>query len=147
MIVFRMHPIAADPFGTTGSFLTAGRWHVAGSRVIYTAQYASLAVLETVIHAGRRKIPERAITRVHISDEVAIEQAPWMDMPDSQVFGALWLRELRSAALRVPSVAVSRMESNFVLNPGHPDFAMIQHDRPERFVFDPRLFDASAEVS
>jgi RES domain-containing protein len=146
MIVFRMHPIGADVFGTTGSFLNAGRWHKAGSRVIYAAQYASLAVLEMLIHSGRRKIPQRAITRVHIPDEVAIEQATWMDIPDSQVFGSIWLREMRTAVLRVPSVAVNRMESNFVLNPSHPEFSRIQHDRPETFVFDPRLFDASHAV-
>jgi RES domain-containing protein len=147
MIVFRMHPIAADVFDTAGSFHNAGRWHTAGSRVVYAAQHASLAVLETLIHAGRRKIPQRAITRIHIPDEVAIEQAPWMDMPDSQVFGGVWLSEMRTAVLRVPSVAVNGMESNFVLNPSHPEFARIQSDRPETFFFDPRLFDATAEVS
>jgi RES domain-containing protein len=147
MIVFRMHPIAANAFGTTGSFFNAGRWHHAGSRVIYAAQHVSLAVLETLIHSSRRKIPQRAITRLRIPDEVAIEQAPWMDLPGSQVFGAIWLREMRTAVLRVPSVAVSRMESNFVLNPSHPEFARIERDRPETFVFDPRVFDASSEVS
>jgi RES domain-containing protein len=147
MIVFRMHSIIADAFDTTGSFLNAGRWHKAGSHVIYAAQHASLAVLETLIHSGRRKIPQKAITRIQIPDRVAIEQAPWTDLPDSQVFGALWLREMRTAVLCVPSVAVNRMESNFVLNPSHPDFARIQRDKPEFFEFDSRLFDASAELS
>ncbi|MGD0345572.1 MAG: RES domain-containing protein [Terracidiphilus sp.] len=142
-----MHPFAVDSFDTAGSYFYAGRWHTAGSRVIYAAQYASLAALETLIHSGRRKIPQRAITRIHIPDAIAIEQAPWMDLPDSQIFGARWLRELRTAVLRVPSVAVNRMESNFVLNPSHPEFTQIQRDRPATFVFDPRLFDASAEIS
>ena len=144
MMVFRMHPIAAHVFDTAGSFFNSGRWHKAGAHVIYAAEHASLAVLETLIHAGRRKIPQRAITRLHIPDEVAIEPALWMDMPDSQVFGAIWLREMRTAVLRVPSVAVNRMESNFVLNPNHAEFARIRHDRPETFIFDPRLFDPTA---
>jgi len=146
MIVFRMHPIAADTFDTAGSFFRAGRWHKAGSRVIYAAEHASLALLETLIHSGRRKIPQRAITRIQIPDEVSVEQAPWMDLPDSQNFGARWLREMRTAVLRVPSVAVNRMESNFVLNPSHLEFARIQQDRPQIFDFDSRLFDASAEI-
>jgi RES domain-containing protein len=144
MIVFRMHPIAADTFDTAGSFFNEGRWHKAGSHVIYAAQHASLAVLEILIHAGRRKIPLRAITRIYIPDEIAVEQAPWMDLPLSQVFGAIWLREMRTAVLRVPSVAVNRMESNFVLNPNHAEFARIRHDKPETFIFDPRLFDPTA---
>jgi len=32
------------------------------------------------------------------------------------------------------------MESNFVLNPAHPDFSQIGHDRAEDFVFNPRFF-------
>jgi hypothetical protein len=41
-------------------------------------------------------------------------------------------------------VAVNRMESNFVLNPGHPEFVQIRHEGPAIFVFDARLFDATA---
>ncbi len=63
-----------------------------------------------------------------------------MKIQDSQTFGDTWVSEARSAVLRVPSIAVNRMESNFVFNPGHPDFARIQAYSPERFVFDPRLF-------
>jgi RES domain-containing protein len=142
-----MHPITADVFNTAGSFFNAGRWHKVGAHVIYAAEHASLAALETLIHSGRRKIPQRAITRIHISNEIAIERAPWMDFPDSQNFGAIWLSEMRTAVLQVPSVAVNRMESNFVLNPSHPNFARIRRDKPEIFIFDSRLFDSAAEVS
>jgi len=144
MVVFRMHPIESDAFDTTGSFFNAGRWHPAGSHVVYAAEHASLAALETLIHSGRRKVPPRAITRIQIPDEVSIEETAWMEMPNSQLFGGNWLREMRAAVLRVPSIAVNRMESNFVLNPSHPDFVQIRHDRAERFVFDARFFDAAA---
>jgi RES domain-containing protein len=142
MIVFRMHGISHAVFDSMGSFLQPGRWHSQGTRVVYTAEHASLAALETLIHAGGRKIPPRVITMVHLPDNLSIESAPWMEMPASQAFGDAWAREARTAVLRVPSVAVNRMESNFVLNPGHPDFQRIHHDRPERFLFDPRLFVA-----
>ena len=140
MVVFRMHGVALDAFDTVGSFLQPGRWHLAGAHVIYAAQHASLAVLETLIHAGGRKMPLRAITRIHIPDDLSVESAPWISMPDSQVFGDGWLREARTAVLRVPSIAVNRMESNFVLNPRHEEFSRIRSDRPEEFVFDPRFF-------
>jgi len=140
MIVFRMHGVAYSVFDTTGSFLLAGRWHSAGTRVIYAAEHASLAVLETLIHAGGRKLPPRAMTRIDIPDTVRIESAAWMEMPESQRFGDEWVKEARTAVLRVPSIAVNRMESNFVLNPRHPEFPVIPHGGPERFVFDPRFF-------
>ena len=144
MIVFRMHGVSRDVFDSTGAFLQPGRWHPRGTRVIYAAEHASLAVLENLIHAGGRKLPPRALTRIEIPGNLAIESASWMDMPDSQQFGERWVTEARSAVLRVPSIAVNRMESNFVLNPRHPDFARIKHADPEQFIFDPRFFALAA---
>jgi RES domain-containing protein len=144
MIVFRMHGVSRDAFDSTGSFLYPGRWHPQGTHVIYTAEHASLAVLETLIHAGGRKIPPRVLTRIEIPDNLSIESASWMEMPASQQFGEQWVKEARSAVLRVPSIAVNRMESNFVLNPRHPDFARLQHAAPEPFLFDPRFFALAA---
>jgi RES domain-containing protein len=111
--------------------------------VNYAAEHVSLAVLETLIHSGRRGMPERAITQIDIPDDISMEQAPWMEMPDSQQYGSAWLKEMRTAVLRVPSIAVHRMESNFVLNPRHAEFIRVQHLKPERFAFDRRLFDAA----
>lgn len=135
-----MHDPSHPVLDTTGAFLFDGRWHSRGTRVVYTAEHASLAVLETLIHAGGGRIPRRAMTRIHIPDDLRVETADWMEMPQSQRFGDRWAVEGRSAVLRVPSIAVNRMESNFVLNPGHRDFSRIRHDEPEKFVFDPRFF-------
>ncbi len=127
-------------FDTTGAFHQAGRWHSAGTRVVYAAEHASLAVLETLIHAGGRKIPPRSMTRIHIPDYLEIESQSWMEMPVSQAFGDAWVKEARSAVLRVPSIAVNRMESNLVINPAHRDFDRLKRDAAEEFVFSPRFF-------
>ena len=140
MDIFRMHGVRYDAFDTTGAFLHPGRWHKVGTRVIYAAQHVSLAVLETLIHAGGRKLPPRSLTRIRIPDQLAIEDANWMEMPASQDWGDAWARERRSAVLRVPSIAVNKRESNFVLNPLHPDFANIARDPAEDFLFSPRFF-------
>jgi RES domain-containing protein len=134
-----MHSSSHTVFDTAGTFLHAGRWHSAGTRIVYAAQHISLAALETLIHAGGRKIPPRVITQIDIPELLAIESAPWMDIPASQSFGDAWAKELRSAVLRVPSIAVNQMESNFVLNPNHPDFSKITHTKPQSFAFDPRF--------
>jgi RES domain-containing protein len=140
MIIFRMHGISQAAFDSSGAFFQPGRWHSAGTRVVYAAEHASLAVLETLIHAGGQKIPPRAISRIHLPDDLSIESTTWMEMPASQAFGDAWVREARTAVLRVPSIAVNRMESNFVLNPGHEEFPRIQLGKPEQFVCDPRFF-------
>lgn len=123
-----------------GAILQPGRWHSQGTAVVYAAEHASLAVLEALIHAGGRKLPPRAITRIDLPDDLLIETAPWMEMPASQSYGDVWRREMRSAALRVPSIAVNGRESNFVFNPAHRDFALIHASAPEEFVFNPRFF-------
>jgi RES domain-containing protein len=143
MIVFRMHGVHHATFDTTGAFLYGGRWHSRGNRLVYAAEHASLAVLETFIHAGGRKIPARAMARIQIPDGVSVESATWIEMPDSQAFGDRWVREGRSAVLRVPSAAMNRMESNFVFNPTHRDFAQILIEESAEFVFDPRFFLAT----
>ena len=139
MFVFRMHGADHEVFDTTGALLYPARWHSAGTRVVYASEYASLAVLETLIHAGGRMMPPRMLTRIHIPDDLVIESIAWKEMPDSQSFGDAWVREARTAVLRVPSIAINKLESNFVFNPAHRGFARIEHDPPEKFVFDPRF--------
>jgi len=140
MIVFRMHGKAHQAFDTMGAFLYEGRWHSPGTRVVYAAEHASLAVLETLIHAGGQRIPPRWMARIQIPDGLLVESASWLDMPQSQAFGDRWAAEGRSAVLRVPSAAVNPMESNFVLNPRHAEFAQVELVESEEFVFDPRFF-------
>jgi RES domain-containing protein len=141
MFVFRMHHPRFATFDTTGSALYGGRWHSRGMHVVYTAEHASLAVLETVIHASGDEVPRRSITRIHIPDGLEIEAAPWIEFPLSQDYGDQWVAETRSAVLRVLSVVVNRMESNLVLNPRHPDFSRIEHEAAKPFPFDPRFFN------
>lgn len=139
MFVFRMHGASHSVFDTAGASMREGRWHSAGTRVVYAAEHASLAVLETLIHAGGKKLPPRFLTRISIPDDLPTETAPWMDIPQSQTFGDVWVKELRSAVLRVPSIAVNKMESNYVLNPKHSDFSRVTHKTPLPFAFDPRF--------
>lgn len=45
---------------------------------------------------------------------------------------------MSSAVLAVPSVIIPQ-ETNYLLNPQHPDFKKIKIGKPEDFGFDPRL--------
>jgi RES domain-containing protein len=139
MFVYRMHRPSSHAFDTTGAYLHEGRWHSAGTRLIYAAQHASLAVLESLVNAAGRKLSPRLITRIFFPDGCAVEQAAWLDKPDSRRFGDAWVVERRTAILAVPSVVVNKMELNFLLNPAHPEFARFTCDPPEEFVFDPRF--------
>jgi RES domain-containing protein len=141
MIVYRMHRIGSDVFDTTGAFVFPGRWHLAGIRLVYAAEHASLAALETLIHAGQRAVPNKTMTEIQVPEDISIESSAWMEIGQSQTFGSDWLRSGRSAVLKVPGKAVNMMESNFLINPGHLDSARIRAGRTRDFAFDTRFFE------
>jgi RES domain-containing protein len=59
--------------------------------------------------------------------------------PSTKDVGDRWVREARSAVLRLPSVII-QPEPNYLLNPNHPGFRNIRIGKPVPFAFDPRLF-------
>lgn len=139
MRIYRMHRPKHDVFDTTGAFLNEGRWHSIGTRLIYTAQFVSLTVLETLVNSEERKLKPRLITSINLPDSCRIEYAEWLDKPMSRQFGDDWIREGRSAVLAVPSVVVNKLELNFLLNPAHPGFAEITPEESLEFIFDSRF--------
>jgi RES domain-containing protein len=137
-----------DAFSGEGAFLYAGRWHSAGTRIVYTAESASLATLEILVHL-RRKTQPPAYSFIQCSfDEalvrtVNVEQLPpdWfasISPPSLRAFGDEWARNRVSPVLKVPS-AITRIEFNYLLNPEHPDFASISMGQPRPFRLDLRL--------
>ena len=59
--------------------------------------------------------------------------------PDStRRLGDAWVREARSAVLAVPSIIIPD-ETNYTLNPAHPDFKKVRIGKPVSFAFDARL--------
>jgi RES domain-containing protein len=132
----------------TGAALNGGRWNSRGNAVIYAAECYSLSLLETLVHAGFRKVPGgRHYARILIPDSVTVESLdplsnPGWDAEDnivSRAFGDLWLREKRSVVLRVPSAATKGPEWNILINPTHPQFSLITADPAQAVYWDTRL--------
>lgn len=139
---------AAESFSGEGSRLFGGRWSEVGTTVAYSSESRSLATLEVLANA-RDAAALFALPWSMIGAEIPLElierparvPSNWRDMPyppETQRFGTTWVREARSAALRVPSTVVLG-EFNYLLNPAHPDFARITLHPPEPFDFDARL--------
>jgi RES domain-containing protein len=137
---------ASTAFDGEGAKLNGGRWNSAGVRVVYVSFSKSLAALETLVHL---KLPvtskylaipvefDNALVEVFLPKNLPtgwnIEPPP----PVTQEIGDRWVKEHRSAILALPSV-ITR-ESNYLINPAHPDFKRISIGSPEPFTFDPRL--------
>lgn len=139
-----------DKFSGFGAYLTSGRWHHRGYRVVYTSEVASLAALEYLIHIKPDTIPtDISLLKVEIPDDISIEHqdSPVTLNPDwrkiylpleLQNFGTQWLLECRTAILAVPSVIIQH-EYNYLLNPAHPEISKVRVVSEEPFSYDPRL--------
>jgi len=99
------------------------------------------------VRGSGRLPPHQHVVTISIPRGVSYEifSAPalpgWDTMPAtvSKSHGELWCRERRSAILLVPSV-VARVDRNVLINPAHPDFAMIEASLHEPVFWDRRLF-------
>ena len=117
-------------------------------RVVYASSSVALAVLEALAYRKARKpLTPRHLYRVDLDENQVtwLEPKPlpedWMAYPhaeSTQAIGDGWVNSGETIALAVPSV-LAPQESNIVLNPAHPDFALLQIEGPEVFPFNPRL--------
>lgn len=104
--------------------------------MVYTAQSAALAALEMLVHLGKGSIlsayvlipcsfPEALVTHVDrgpLPMNWRSHRAP----PQLQLLGNEWLKRVTSAVLEVPGVIIEA-ESNYLLNPVHADFELVNH--------------------
>lgn len=138
---------ASSAFDGEGAWRFGGRWNSPGTRVVYTSATVALAALESLVHLN----PPVAFKYVAIPvdfDQTLVEVVPHADLPadwtgqppppSTMGVGDLWVKQARSVVLDLPSVIV-QSESNYLLNPQHPDFKKLTFGKPERFSFDPRL--------
>jgi RES domain-containing protein len=139
---------APNAFDGHGARSAGGRWNSPGVAMVYTAQSAALAALEILVHVNSGPllssyvlIPCAFDTRLILQLDRTHLPARWREhpaVPPLQLLGDAWIKNALSAVMAVPS-AVIAMESNYLLNPAHPDFGAIEIGAPQPFDFDARL--------
>jgi len=139
---------AKTAFSGEGARLYGGRWNSPGVPMVYVSQSQALAVLEVLVHLDTPALlAQYVFLEADIDDSLVIvlERSTlprnWKADPVPgavQVIGDRWVSSGRSAVLRVPSVLVPE-ESNFLINPRHPDFTKIAVSRPHAYRFDSRF--------
>jgi RES domain-containing protein len=120
---------------------------------VYTAAHLSLAVLEVLVHVSAEEdLPADLVAiSADLPDDLAIEHVGIEELPENwrrtpappmlAERGTARLTATRTAVLAVPSVVIPG-ETNYILNPAHPDFRRVVVHRAERFDLDPRLAGA-----
>jgi RES domain-containing protein len=137
---------ARTAFSGKGASDYGGRWNSPGIPVIYLSQSQALAALEMLVHLDSAELLQKYVLIEAGFDSSLVEELDWARLPrnwraassDLRVLGDAWLAARTSAVLRVPSALVPS-ETNYLVNPRHPDFPQIEIGKPLDFGFDPRL--------
>lgn len=138
---------AATAFSGEGASEYGGRWNLPGTRVAYTSESQSLAALELLVHLNPPYFFRYKAIRIEFDESLA-EELPEKELPPdwtaeppsllTQRLGSQWAEGSRSAVLAVPSIIIPE-ETNYLVNPLHPDFSRIKIGKARDFVFDRRL--------
>jgi RES domain-containing protein len=138
------------PLDGEGAYQFGGRWSGPGTRLAYTAEHLSLAIIEYYIHIDPGDSPpDLVVVSADIPDRVSrtrvvLSRLPsdWRRSPappELAAVGDSFVADRKTAVLIVPSV-LAPSESNWLINPQHPQFPHIRVHRPEDFHYDARFF-------
>jgi RES domain-containing protein len=141
---------AKSPFDGEGAYRYGGRWSSPGTRLAYASEHLSLAMIEYFVHLDRDDPPpDLVVAAADVPDDVSRVNvslgslpATWRQTPapvELTSIGDRFARRRREAILVVPS-ALAPDESNWLLNPDHPDFRRVRIHPPEPFAYDARFF-------
>lgn len=132
-----------------GAEKSGGRWNLRGTPLLYASGSRALACLETLVHLGNSlplnrylveiTVPAAALRAADTFD--AQSHVGWDADPAGKVsldWGTAWAHSRRSLLAWVPSVVVPE-EWNLLINPLHPDMAVLTATKVRRWLYDPRL--------
>jgi len=133
-----------------GASLSGNRWNSKGTEIIYCASSRALAMAEVAVHLNLALIPnDYLMIEINIPDSIDIEQIEITKLPPgwdlfphilpTQKIGDDFINENKYCVIKVPS-AVVKGDVNFLINPYHKDFKLIEINNSYSFPFDKRLF-------
>jgi RES domain-containing protein len=130
-----------------GGLKYSGRWHTSGHAIVYFADSLAAAMLEMLVHleVQEDEIPLGYLAlRVTVPNDLTVatlsaHTSDWQEnIAATRKVGDAWLKGNVTALARVPS-AVLQDTTNFLLNPGHPNAALLTLQSKNPLRFDPRL--------
>ncbi len=150
MEVFRLSKsLYANDLTGFGAKKYGARWNPKGVAVNYAASSRALATLEFLVHmTDFEAIPKLRMLTIEIPGTPKITKIAESSLPPDwkhyeppaalAEMGRQWASSRESLVLAVPSVVIPS-ESNFLINPEHPDFQGVRITFSEDFYFDERL--------
>ncbi len=141
---------ARTPFDGEGAYRYGGRWSSPGTRLSYTSEHQSLAMLEYFVHLDADDTPGDLVLAVaEVPDDLPRERIEASSLPlnwrasaaPSQLarLGDEFAQRGENCLLLVPSVLAPN-ENNWLINPAHTGFKRIVVRAVEPLSYDPRMF-------
>jgi len=134
-----------------GASMTDGfRWNSQHTRIVYTSESRSLAMLEIAVHLNiQEDLPnDRYLLEIEIPDNIQILEVMLEDLPENwdakpptletQTIGDDFVYGNDAAVLKVPSAIIPE-EFNYLINPNHKDAKRIKVLNERKLKFDERL--------
>jgi RES domain-containing protein len=136
-----------------GGLKTSGRWHEKGRHVVYAADHPSSALLEVMVHLeiDFEDLPTTyQLLEIDVPNDVACETVSLADLEkisqgwkdDPKITRGLllpWFEQQRTAVVAVPS-AIMPVNTNYIINPKHPEAQRLTVVQAARYPHDMRLF-------
>ncbi|MEP6595802.1 MAG: RES family NAD+ phosphorylase [Ginsengibacter sp.] len=147
MIVFRIsNELYKEDISGNGAAINGSRWNSKGTRMLYTGEYISLVILESLVHLRTIDIPEKQyLLQIELPDSnfSEIKQSKIKDnwqqhLNYTQWMGDQFVKANQLLILKVPSAIVSQ-EHNFLVNPLHGEFKKVKVVKTELLELDKRL--------
>jgi RES domain-containing protein len=143
---------ARSPLDGEGAYRYGGRWSSPGTRLAYTSEHQSLAMLEYFVHLDANDAPpDLVLVTAEVPATVSQQRLSESDLPsrwrespapaELAGVGDEFVERDERCVLIVPS-ALAPHENNWLLNPQHPDFRRIVTSSVESLRYDPRMFAA-----
>ena len=134
MIVSRIsNELYKEDISGNGAAINGSRWNSKGDRMLYTGEYISLVILESLVHLRAIDIPEKQyLLQVELPDndfsEIKLSKIKdnWQQhLAYTQWMGDQFVLANQSLILKVPSAIVPQ-EHNFLVNPLHAEFKKVK---------------------
>jgi RES domain-containing protein len=147
MIVFRIsNELYKNDISGEGAALNGSRWNSKRTRILYTGEYISLVILESLVHLRSLDVPERQyLLQIELPDSELAEikesklKDQWQQHPNyTQWMGDQFVLANQSLILKVPSAIVPQ-EHNLLVNPLHAEFKKVKVIKTELLELDKRL--------
>ena len=148
MIVYRIaNEEYKDDISGNGAAINGSRWNSRGVRMLYTSEFISLCILESLVHLKQNYIPgSQYLLQIEFplpddSREISLKKIRehWnKEITYTQWIGDEFIKNNETLVLKVPSAIVPQ-EHNFLINTLHKDFKKVKIISTELLELDKRL--------